>query len=362
MIHPLCGASYATVRRAFAAAGPLRSDVAGTVRAIRWASASRAPLDWIERLTGPRRERLKADMPPPLFILGHWRSGTTHLYNILAESGQFAYPRPLDVGLPWNMLQFARAFERPLSALVPQSRAIDAVKVTPMAPQEDEVALANMTTVSFFHCLFFPFDLDRRLPAVLGFEDRTGPAWRERLETIELFTLKTFARYRKPVLIKNPAHTAYPDDLAALFPGVRFVHLTRDPYPTCRSMRHFYERLLPSLALQPYGHHDLDRIVVETFRDMGRLFEERATALAAPPMVRVTYGELDADPLGTVARIYRELALPGFETARPRFEDYLERLGEVPRNAFPEDPAFRARIDAALASAQGDGGGSPFAR
>jgi hypothetical protein len=28
----------------------------------------------------------------PLFILGHWRSGTTHLHNLLATDEPFAYP------------------------------------------------------------------------------------------------------------------------------------------------------------------------------------------------------------------------------------------------------------------------------
>ena len=33
-----------------------------------------------------------ARIKPPLFILGHWRSGTTHLHNLLATDTQFAYP------------------------------------------------------------------------------------------------------------------------------------------------------------------------------------------------------------------------------------------------------------------------------
>ena len=30
------------------------------------------------------------DVPPPLFILGHWRSGTTHLHQLLAADRRFA--------------------------------------------------------------------------------------------------------------------------------------------------------------------------------------------------------------------------------------------------------------------------------
>src|SRR5688572_28832631 len=31
-------------------------------------------------------------VPPPLFVLGHWRSGTTHLHNLLAADDRFAFP------------------------------------------------------------------------------------------------------------------------------------------------------------------------------------------------------------------------------------------------------------------------------
>src|SRR5271165_7119907 len=29
---------------------------------------------------------------PPLFVLGHWRSGTTHLHNLLCLDERFAFP------------------------------------------------------------------------------------------------------------------------------------------------------------------------------------------------------------------------------------------------------------------------------
>lgn len=39
------------------------------------------------------RQRISATkIEPPLFILGIWRSGTTHLHNLLAQDDRFAYP------------------------------------------------------------------------------------------------------------------------------------------------------------------------------------------------------------------------------------------------------------------------------
>ncbi|MCH7688908.1 MAG: sulfotransferase, partial [Planctomycetes bacterium] len=33
-----------------------------------------------------------AEVHPPLFVLGLWRSGTTHLHNLLSRDDRFAFP------------------------------------------------------------------------------------------------------------------------------------------------------------------------------------------------------------------------------------------------------------------------------
>jgi hypothetical protein len=41
---------------------------------------------------------------PPLFILGHWRTGTTHLHNLLAVDRRFAFPNNYQVCYPHTFL------------------------------------------------------------------------------------------------------------------------------------------------------------------------------------------------------------------------------------------------------------------
>src|SRR5690242_19505125 len=49
------------------------------------------PLRWLEAAVYGRR-LARQDFPPPLFVLGHWRSGTTHLQNLLAQDDRFVTP------------------------------------------------------------------------------------------------------------------------------------------------------------------------------------------------------------------------------------------------------------------------------
>src|SRR3712207_6546804 len=47
-------------------------------------------LSWHENRTyGPKVAAV--EIKSPVFILGHWRSGTTHLHNLLCVDRQFAY-------------------------------------------------------------------------------------------------------------------------------------------------------------------------------------------------------------------------------------------------------------------------------
>ena len=41
---------------------------------------------------------------PPVFILGHWRQGTTHLHNLLSLDPQFAYPTLFQTLYPRSFL------------------------------------------------------------------------------------------------------------------------------------------------------------------------------------------------------------------------------------------------------------------
>ncbi len=68
----------------------------------------------------------RAAIQPPIVVLGHWRSGITHLHNLLALDERFAAPRYSQVLIPDTFLTgehlFCQTAERLLRRL--PSRAI----------------------------------------------------------------------------------------------------------------------------------------------------------------------------------------------------------------------------------------------
>ena len=102
-----------------------------------------------------REERLyrdaiaKATPQAPLFVLGHWRTGTTFLHNLLTcDAEQFAWPNSIQAIFPSTFLYAEPSIRRRFGKMVPSTRPMDNVAQTADTPQEDEFALAPLCLMS----------------------------------------------------------------------------------------------------------------------------------------------------------------------------------------------------------------------
>lgn len=342
MAHPLCGADLGTLRRSFRQGGG--TDHPATAAAIWGAALARAPVSALEKLAIAGALPKTDALAPPVFILGHWRSGTTHLYNLMSL-GAFAYVPPVAVGLPWDMFGIARLLRPLLERALPAHRWIDRIPVTPTSPQEDEIGLASMTDLSFYHGIYFPRAFDRLIDRGLFF-DGCSPSeiahWDERFS---YFLRKIAHQQGGRLLIKNPVYTGRVAHLRRLFPDAKFIHIHRNPLDVFLSMRNFYARLLEVMALQDVPVDlDIDATILRVYNRMMTRFADETAELEAPSFVELPYQALDADPIGTLKTIYGALEIDGFEAAAPRFRTYLDGLGTFEKNAFRVDDGAAVKV------------------
>jgi hypothetical protein len=92
----------------------------------------------------------------PWIILGHFRSGTTHLHNMLAIDRSFAYPTLYQTMNPHSFLSTEAIFGRSARLLWMRHRPQDNVAIDPTVPAEDEFAVAIATGMSPYMGLVFP--------------------------------------------------------------------------------------------------------------------------------------------------------------------------------------------------------------
>ena len=92
---------------------------------------------------------------PPVFIIGHWRSGTTHLHNLLCKDPNHGFVTTYQGVFPNNM-KSKWIFKTFMELNIPDKRPSDNVKLSADFPQEEEFALGSMTNATFYHFFYFP--------------------------------------------------------------------------------------------------------------------------------------------------------------------------------------------------------------
>lgn len=346
-VHPLSGADLGTLLRVVAQQGLPDPGHRLRLAAVFGAAVGRLPFTLAERAAFATMTRSRAAVAEPIFIVGHWRSGTTHLYNLMSQSSAFGYVSPFAAGMPWDLLGLVRALRPLLERCLPDGRYIDNVRVTPESPQEDEFAIANMTPLSFYHALYFP----RRFQAAFDkgvFLDGATPSeidsW---CATFDYFLRKVAISQGRPqVIIKNPVYTARVALLSRMYPNARFIHIYRNPFVVYESMKNFYARLLGELALQSYGHIDIDGLVLGTYERMMDALVRDAAALPEDRFCDLRFEAFESDPIGELRTVYDRLGLGDFDAARPAFERYLASVSGYRKNRYAYDAGASAQVGA----------------
>lgn len=346
LFHPLCGSNPATLLRLLTSNGPLALNRVPHVLTALTAVLLRSPFSLAERVAVPFIRRRHGPMPPPVFIVGYWRSGTTHLHNVLSQAPRFGHVSPLAAGLPWDVLGIVRALRPLLERVLPSDRYVDNVRVTPDSPQEDSIPLSNMLPLSYYHGLYFPRRFRqhfRRGVFFEGCEPKEIEQWRRAL----LYFLEkvSIEQGGKQLLMKNPVYTGHIARLQKIWPQAKFIHIYRNPYVLLPSARHFFTRLFPELALQPHDDVTVDELILESYPRMMHALLSDARALPPASFAEVRFEDFEAAPMRELERIYQTLGLADFEATRPRFQAYLARVRGYRKNRYPIDTRDIALVE-----------------
>lgn len=283
---------------------------------------------------------------PPIFVVGHWRAGTTLLHELLVLDERFTSPSTLQCFVPCHFLLSEPLFRNQLAFLAPEKRPMDNMPAGWDRPQEDEFALALLGLPSPYTDVAFP----TRSPLFPGSLDLSG------LRPQELAKWKrTFVRFLKTVtltdrrrlVLKSPPHTARIRVLLELFPDAKFVHIKRDPYKLFASTVNLWLSLAKSHGLQtPHRGPDLDEKVFREFRTIYERLEQAKPLIPAGNYAEVRYEDLTADLVGGVETVYGTLGLGGFDRVRPKLEEYAARTRGYETNKWEITPESRATIRA----------------
>ena len=328
-----CGDLFRLLRKHRFRVSPTRWGMLATASV---ASVFNSMLYQIQRLRHDRRIMATELSQPPIFLIGHWRCGTTLLHERLVLDEQFTFPDTFACFAPNHFLISRGLMLWWLKYLLPKKRPMDQMQMGWDRPQEDEFALMLMGLPSAYETMGFPLDIPpgTDLLDVDAWNDAERQRWKEGLEW---FIKALTYRDPRPVVLKSPTHTSRVKTLQEIFPEARFVRIVRNPYEVFASTVRLWKSLIDTQALQLPKNLDFEEAVLAGFVQMNDTVEHQKTLVDPSRFVEIRYEDLVSDAPATMRTIYEKLSLPGFDEYLPKLEEHLREVAGYQRNQHQLD-------------------------
>jgi len=283
---------------------------------------------------------------PPLFILGHWRSGTTYLHNILSLDKNLGYFTTFQAYLPGVFLANEKLFKPIVASSIPKRRPMDNVPMHPDFPQEDQYAVGAFSPYSYYHGWCFPKNMSfyNRFVLMENVSDYDIQRWKD----IYLYLLKkaTISVGGKRLVLKNQDNTAKVKLLLELFPDAKFVLIQRNPYDLYYSMLKFMRIVIPLYCVQnPPPFNAVEDSMMDLYSKMFRKYLQERSLIPKGNLVEAKYEDFIREPIKMIQRIYSELNLDGFTVSKAAFETYLKNQESFNGESYIISDEVREKVD-----------------
>lgn len=280
-----------------------------------------------------------AASPPPLFILGHWRSGTTLLHSLLARDLRFVAPTNYQTLFPSHFLLTERIAARITARFMPATRPADNIRFTWNAPAEDEIATLVLTGLSPYRDIALSSATREPLPNTPEQWSHWTNQWLNFLRKLQV----PLAQPRRP-LLKSPTHTGRIPRLLRLFPDAQFIYIIRNPYDVFASTRHLYHVLAASNNLGRPRPIDYDNEILHNYQQFYHAYHLHRALIPRNRCCEVRFEDLEADPVTILQSIYERLELDGFEDFKREIEPMLPEHRAYRKNHFTLSDETRALV------------------
>ncbi|MBM3544588.1 MAG: sulfotransferase [Alphaproteobacteria bacterium] len=287
-------------------------------------------LYWISEAKYKKRaEAVKLDTPP-VFVIGHWRTGTTLLHDLFSVDPNLAFPTTYECFFPHHFLLTEGTLPKVMKGLLPKKRPQDDVPVGFGRPQEEEFGMMMLGEGTPYITCAWP----RLGPADTEYLDFKGvsPAARKKWADAYMWFYRRLVLKHggKPLVMKAPANAARLKLLTELFPDARYVYLARNPLSVFPSTVKLWRALYSVQGLHnpPYLDPWLDDYVLDMFARLTEDYEEDRHLIPKDRLVELRYEDFIKDPVANMRDIYRRLDIGDFTQAEGKMRDFLAERSE----------------------------------
>jgi hypothetical protein len=286
----------------------------------------------------------------PIFILGHYRSGTTYLHKLISADPRFGFISSYDIIGPNSNLLFGKWLQQFLQFVIGifgiRTSFYNNSILDLKEPAEEERFLINKGSAFTDYWRFvFPLCWNKWQSCAALSKDATYfKQWKK--EYMWLMKMATFKHQHKQLVLKSPPNTGRIKYLLEIFPGAKFIYISRNPYHVFYSTCNMWNKAIARFRLQEISETQMEEIVFSEYIALIEAYKSEKDLVPGGNLIEVAYEELEDQPLDVLKNIYAGLQLPDFEIARKALFKKLAKENKYQKFEYKYNDAVFKKIEA----------------
>jgi hypothetical protein len=291
------------------------------------------PLRWTELLRYEKKIKEHNLNVNPIFILGHYRSGTTYLQRLFMQCDGFGYMSIFQSALPEIMLSWegwVTPVLQKLSSFFKLKNDFHRMAFEWNFPGEDDVGHAALLNrrgaqwgMLFPEQFFFYFD---KYILFDGITEREKSDWIKNYQY--LLKKLSLANSGRQLVLKSPPNTARIKLLLELFPDARFIFIHRNPFDVYASSERFWKVVLSKYVLGASESVQVKEIIQLQYEKMMDNYLTQKHLIPKGRLAEIAYDCLVKEPVYVMETIFTELGLAEFSQYKQVLSDFAIREKE----------------------------------
>jgi omega-hydroxy-beta-dihydromenaquinone-9 sulfotransferase len=285
----------------------------------------------------------------PVIIIGHWRTGSTFLHQLLNLDSQFTTPTVFQVSVPEGFLVSAKYYKPIMDKVLAKKRPMDNVKLGFSEPQEDEYALLKMTQSSPLEELVFPKTTKYFLNSFSDFlpKKEHQNAWKKSFGGF----LKRLAIQHpgKQIVLKNPFHSMRISLLREMFPEAIFIHIYRHPYAVIPSSINMWNIVGKQNTLKKRWNVPEAGDVAQVMARMHAYITRELKEIPDNRKFEMKFEELESNPQLNIETLYKHFNWPLTDDTTQKVQSFLIENRDYKKNSYTISAEVKETIKELLA-------------
>ena len=281
------------------------------------------------------RKRIEAsDIPQfPIFIIGHWRTGSTLLHQIMNLDPAMLTPTLFQVAEPDCFLTSYKYYKPIMKLLLRKNRPMDQVKLGMDEPQEDEYAIYRLTNHSPLERLVFPISSRYFLRDYPSFVPDGPEKKRWETQILNFFRKLNFEK-NKTIVSKNPFNSLRIKELKSLFPDARFIHIYRHPYEVVPSTMHLWNIVQNQNCLNSKGASPTVDDIIDYLDHFWNVIQQDLSSISIENTYMMKFEDLENEPEKMIRDLYSYFRIPFSDIFKIKLESFLKEIEGYQKNQY----------------------------